>query len=174
MGLLSRKATRYANVVPPRNDNLFYATSYKIGIRALNTLRYIHANPKAAGMQQGFFYDFSNYGTHDRLSNDGITQWHPASLQLGRTLEECAARYRGFCRKYKPKAKPEKRNHWGSRFLPSMIKRGKAKKSSPGQMSLPWNNQKVTESTEVHEVAEKFIHANCYQPPVPGIGFMKC
>ena len=28
--------------------------------RALNTLRYIHANPKAAGMQIGFFYDFSN------------------------------------------------------------------------------------------------------------------
>jgi hypothetical protein len=24
-------------------------------------------------MQQGFFYDFSNYGIHDRLSNDGIT-----------------------------------------------------------------------------------------------------
>jgi putative transposase len=46
--------------------------------RALNTLRYIHANPKATGMQQGFFYDFSNYGIHDRLSDDGITQWHPA------------------------------------------------------------------------------------------------
>ncbi len=44
--------------------------------RALNTLRYIHANPKAASMQQGFFYDFSNYGMHDRLTDDGITQWH--------------------------------------------------------------------------------------------------
>ncbi|MFG6096181.1 transposase [Leptothoe sp. ISB3NOV94-8A] len=29
--------------------------------RALNTIRYIHANPKAANMQRGFFYDFSNY-----------------------------------------------------------------------------------------------------------------
>ncbi len=29
--------------------------------RALNTLRYIHANPKTAQMQVGFFYDFSNY-----------------------------------------------------------------------------------------------------------------
>ncbi len=28
--------------------------------RALNTLRYIH-DPQATGMQQGFFYDFSNY-----------------------------------------------------------------------------------------------------------------
>jgi putative transposase len=76
--------------------------------RALNTLRYIHANPKAAGMQQGLFYDFSNYGTHDRLRDDGITQWHPAFLSLGKSLEECAARYRGFCKKYKPKPKPEK------------------------------------------------------------------
>ncbi|MEH2251841.1 MAG: hypothetical protein V7K33_20430 [Nostoc sp.] len=41
-------------------------------------------------------------------------------------------------------------------------------------MSLPWDKQKVTESTEVNEVAAKFIQANCYQPPVPGIGFMKC
>ena len=121
-------------------------------------MRYIHANPKAAGIQQGFFYDFSNYGTHDRLSNDGITQWHPAFLQLGRTLEECAAKYRRFCKKYKPKAKPEKRNYWGSRFLPSMKKSSKGKKS-PGQMSLPWDKQKVTESTDVQEVAEKFIIA---------------
>jgi putative transposase len=45
-----------------------------------------------------------------------------------------------------------------------MMKSGKAKKSSPGQMSLPWNNQKITESTGVHEVAEKFIQANRYQP----------
>ncbi|MEH2320652.1 hypothetical protein [Nostoc sp.] len=76
--------------------------------RALNTLRYIHANPKAAGIKQGFFYDFSNYGTHDRLTDDGITQWHPAFLALGRTLSECAAKYRGFCKRYKPK--PKQRN----------------------------------------------------------------
>jgi putative transposase len=140
----------------------FEKTDHK---RALNTLPYIHANPKAANMQQGFFYDFSNYGIHDRLSNDGITQWHPAFLQLGRTLEECAAKYRRFYQKYRPQAKPDKRNYWGSSFLPlpSLMKGGKSKKSSPGQMSLPWNKQRVTESTEVHEVAEKF--------PVPGIEF---
>ncbi|WP_268768295.1 hypothetical protein [Mastigocoleus testarum] len=40
-------------------------------------------------------------------------------------------------------------------------------------MSLPWDKQKVTESTEVHEVAERFIQANCYKPTVPGIGFGK-
>jgi len=89
-------------------------------------------------------------------------------------LEECAAKYRRFCQKYRPQAKPEKRNYWGSRFLPSVVKGGKSKKSSPGQMSLPWDKQRVTESREVHEVAEKFINANCYIPPVPGIGFIKC
>ncbi len=78
----------------------FEKTDYK---RALNTLRYIHANPKAAKMQQGFFYDFSNYGIHDRLSDDGLTQWHPAFLSLGKSLDECAAKYRKFCQKYKPK-----------------------------------------------------------------------
>lgn len=55
--------------------------------------------------------------------------------------------------------------------MPSVVKGAKAKKSSPGQMSLPWDKQQVTESTEVHEVAAKFIQENCYQPPVPGIGF---
>jgi putative transposase len=48
----------------------FEKTDYQ---RALNTLRYIHANPKAANMQQGFFYDFSNYGVHDRLGDDSLT-----------------------------------------------------------------------------------------------------
>lgn len=33
-------------------------------------------------------------------------------------------------------------------------------------MSLPWDKQKITESTEVREVAEKFIRANCYDPAV--------
>ena len=119
-------------------------------------------------MQQGFFYDFSNYGVHDRLRDDGITQWHPAFLKLGRTLDECAAKYRGFCKKYRPQAKPEKRNHWGSRLLAGMKIKGKPKKSSPGQMRLPWDNQKVTESTEVEEVAKIFIEANCLQPHSDG------
>ena len=140
----------------------FEKTDHK---RALNTLRYIHANPKAAGMQQGFFYDFSNYGTHDRLSDDGLTEWHPAFLQMGKTLDECAARYRGFCRKYKPKPKPEKRYHWGSKLLAGMKLKGKPnkKKTSPGQMNLPWNNWEATDP-EIQEVADKFVMANCYDP----------
>ena len=75
-------------------------------------------------------------------------------------MEECAAKYRQFCKKYRPKSKPETRNHWGSRFLPSL--KNKGKKKSSGQMSLPWDKQKVTEDTEVHEVAENFIQkAQC-------------
>jgi putative transposase len=135
--------------------------------RTLNTLRYIHANPKAAGMQQGFFYDFSNYGIHDRLTDDGLTEWHPAFLSLGKTSEECATRYRGFCKKYKPQSKPEKRYHWGSKLLPKLkTEKGKGKKkSSPGQMKLPWDNWQV-EDSEVREVAEKFVMANCYDPKI--------
>ena len=133
--------------------------------RALNTLRYIHANPKAAGMQYGFFYDFSNYGIYDRLSDDGITQWHSAFLELGKTLVECARKYRGFCQKYKPKPKPEKSYSWGSRLLPKILKARDKKKRSPGQMRLPWDDWKASNG-EIREVAEKFVLANCYDPKV--------
>ena len=146
----------------------FAKNDYK---RALNTLRYIHANPKAAGMQEGFFYDFSNYGVYDRLGDDGLTTWHPAFLALGRTLDECAAKYRSFCRKYKPKAKAEKHYCWGNQFLPKVIKgKGKSKKTSPGQMRLPWDNWEET-NPEIVEVAEKFIFANCYNSQVAGVIF---
>ncbi|MEA5536275.1 hypothetical protein [Crocosphaera sp. XPORK-15E] len=53
----------------------------------------------------GFFYDFSNYGSYERLTDDGLTQWHPAFLQLGNSLEDCARKYKGFCQRYKPKEK---------------------------------------------------------------------
>jgi putative transposase len=129
--------------------------------RALNSLRYIHANPKAAGVQQGFFYDFSNYGVHDRLGDDGITTWHPAFLSLGRTLDECAAKYRGFCKKYRPQPKPEKRNHWGSKFLSGMKPQPKGKKSSPGQLKLFWDDVSMN-NEEIQQVAAKFVKANCY------------
>jgi putative transposase len=134
--------------------------------RALNTLRYIHANPKAAGMQQGFFYDFSNYGVHDRLGDDGLTQWHPAFLSLGKTLDECAEKYRGFCKKYKPKPKPEKRNQWGSKLLAGMKITKKGKKAPRGQLSL-WEEWEAN-SPEIVEVSDQFIFANCYNPQVAG------
>ncbi|HIK43018.1 transposase [Thermoleptolyngbya sp. M55_K2018_002] len=138
--------------------------------RALNTLRYIHANPKAAGMQQGFFYDYSNYGSYDRLTDDGLTQWHPAFLALGKTLELCAAIYRQFCKKYKPKPKPEKRNPWGSKLLAQIKARSRLKKkSSPGQKSL-WDDWE-TPAAEIRQVAKKFVLANCYDPEVMKLQF---
>ncbi len=51
-------------------------------------------------MRSTFFYDFSNYGSYERLTDDGLTQWHPAFLKLGDSLEECA-------RKYKERLLPE-------------------------------------------------------------------
>ena len=129
--------------------------------RALNTLRYIHANPKSAGMQQGYLYDYSNYGTYDRLSDDGLTIWHPAFLQLGPTLEDCARRYRSFCKLYKPKPKGERQYPWGSKLLPKLVK-GKTK-TSPGQLRCPWAAWEAT-NPEIRKVAEKFVIANCYDP----------
>jgi putative transposase len=68
-------------------------------------------------------------------------------------LEECAARYRGFCKKYKPKPKSEKKYHWGSRLLPKLVKGKKNKnKVPPGQMKLPWGEWEVPDS-KVREVA---------------------
>jgi len=132
--------------------------------RALNTLRYIHANPKVAGMQQGFFYDFSNYGSYDRLTNDGLTTWHPAFLALGTTLDLCAAVYRKFCEQYKPKPKPEIKNHWGSKLLEKLIGRKRKpdkKAQSPGQLKL-WDEWEAP--SEIHEIAAQFIRANCFDP----------
>jgi putative transposase len=134
----------------------FPNTDYR---RVLNTLRYIHANPKAAGMQRGFFYDFSNYGTYERLTEDGLTQWHPAFLALAATLELCAAAYRRFCEKYQPKPKAERKNRWGSKLLAKITARGRPKqKVSPGQKSLweDWDRP----NEEIKAVADKFVRAN--------------
>jgi len=137
--------------------------------RALNTLRYIHANPKAAGMQQGWFYDFSNYGSYERLTNDGISQWHPAFLALGKTLELCAAAYRQFCKKYRPQPKPERKKHWGSQKLVRLRQQGKLKKTSPGQISL-WAEWDAS-LDEIRHVSEKFVLANCFNPQIASLQF---
>ena len=55
--------------------------------RVLNTLRYIHANPKAAGVRKGFYDPYSNYGHYGRLDCDGISEWHPSFLQLAPSLK---------------------------------------------------------------------------------------
>ena len=132
--------------------------------RALNTLRYIHANPKAANMQTGFFYDFSNYGTYDRLTQDGLTQWHPAFLALGATLDLCVQAYRQLCKKYQPKPKPERKRRWGSQKLAALRQKMKVKKVSPGQKSL-WAAWDMP-MDEIEAVAKKFVSANALNPEI--------
>jgi len=139
--------------------------------RALNTLRYIHGNPKAAKMRSGFFYEFSNYGSYDQLTDDGLTQWHPAFLQLGSSLSDCARKYRGFCKRYNPKSKLARKCHWGNKLLAGLdLKGGKGAKeevkssssSSPAEPSppLPSRRCQVSESPMVSAIATQFIRAN--------------
>lgn len=146
----------------------FAQTDYQ---RALNTIRYIHGNPKAANMQQGFFYDFSNYGSYDRLQEDGLTEWHPAFLRLGATLDLCAAIYRKFCVRYKPQSKPPSKNHWGTKILANIKSTMKAKKAkaSPGQTSF-WNDWQE-DSEEINQIAKKFVLANCFDPKFASLQF---
>ncbi|TRT71881.1 MAG: transposase [Microcystis sp. M_OC_Ca_00000000_S217Cul] len=145
--------------------------------RALNTLRYIHGNPKAAKMRSTFFYDFSNYGSYERLTDDGLTQWHPAFLKLGDSLEECARKYKGFCQKYKPKEKNTAiRCHWGSKLLARVHlpepkssdtresrKRGTEKRNNlcfPAP-SLPASSPcQVSETPELTRIVRQFLEAN--------------
>ncbi|NEQ79767.1 MAG: hypothetical protein F6K26_05735 [Moorea sp. SIO2I5] len=114
-------------------------------------------------MRQSFFYDFSNYGSYEQLTDDGLTQWHPAFLQLGNSLEECARKYKGFCYRYKPKKKTPTRCHWGSRLLAgvSLSESNVSKKSHQGKGRA--GACQVTEDPEVARVSRKFIAAN--RPP---------
>jgi putative transposase len=148
-------------------EKRYHCTGLTVGDhrRALNTLRYIHGNPKAAGMQRGFFDDFSNYGIYDRLSQDGITQWHPAFLALGTSLDLCAAAYRRFCLRYRPNPKLERPStHWGSKLLKKIKVQGKPRKrKGPGQSS-PWEGWDAPD--EIDGVARTFVRANALNPEI--------
>lgn len=48
-----------------------------------------------------------------------------------------------------------------------MKPKAKGKKSSPGQMRLPWDNWEVN-NEEIEKIAEQFILANCYNPQFVG------
>ena len=109
--------------------------------RVLYTLRYIHANPKAAGVRKGFFDPYSNFGHYSRLKADGISEWHPAFLKLSATLDGCAKRFERFCQRYRYHSKAAPRRHWGGRMLKRIVSSAKARskknKISPGQLRLP-------------------------------------
>ena len=93
---------------------------------ALRVLRYIHANPRAAGMIVGDEYAYSNYRSYARPADDGLSGWHPAYLRLGPTLDRCALRYEQFCRRYRPEPKEQRRSRWGGRHLWREIEGGEA------------------------------------------------
>jgi hypothetical protein len=80
---------------------------------SLRVLRYIHANPKAAGMIAGYDYAYSNYRRYARPADDSLSAWHPAYLRLGNTLDRCARRYEQFCWRYRPEPKKQRRSRWG-------------------------------------------------------------
>jgi putative transposase len=156
-------------------EKRYHSTSFPISDhrRALNTLRYIHANPKAAGMQEGFFFDFSNYGVYERLGDDGLTTWHPAFLALGEDLDECARKYRNFCYQYKPQEKSTKKFYWGNQLLPKLTQRKKTTKTKTKKTNHQQKqDQEAKElyniwqenNPEIVQVAEKFILADCYNP----------
>lgn len=127
--------------------------------RALNTLRYIHANPKAAGIRTGFSYGYNNYGTYASLTDDGLTEWHPAFFAWGETLERCAARYRGFCRVYHAKHKPGGWHSPCSRlWLPdARLKTGGCHRAASAGLTSFWQMQcQVT-----HPVKDYGTHLYC-------------
>ncbi|KZR75875.1 hypothetical protein PMIT1320_00869 [Prochlorococcus marinus str. MIT 1320] len=77
----------------------------------LNTHRYIHANPKAAGVRKGFDDPYSNYGHYSRLKADGISEWSPAFLKLSATLNVCTRHYERFCQRYRDHSKAAPKCH---------------------------------------------------------------
>ncbi len=100
--------------------------------------------PEPLASRPVFFYRYSNYASYARLSEDGLTQWHPAFLTLADTLDECSARYRNFCRQDRPEAKPQPRDTsgWGSQRLPQLPRRRGSK--PPDSPVLPGFGCQVT------------------------------
>ena len=97
--------------------------------RVLNTLSYIHANPKSAGVRKGFHDPCSNYGHYGRLACDGISESHSSFLQLASSLNGCSRRYERFCQYCRHKVKGFSRCHWGSRMLKRLVEKRKSSQS---------------------------------------------
>ena len=133
----------------------------------LNTLRHIHANPKAAVIRKGFYDFYLKDGHYGRLECDGISEWHPSFLQLASSLKGCSKRYAWFCQNHRHKSKGCSRCHLCARMLKRLVEKGRSSQSrknrvSPGQQKLPFSfdirlNQ-IPE--EWHQVAARFGRAN--------------
>ena len=150
------KARYYATAIAPKDHR-----------RVLNTLRYVHANPMAAGIRKGFYDPYSNYGHYGRLECDGISEWHPSFLQLASSLKGCSRRYARFCQYCRHKNKGSSRCHWGSRMLIRLAEKGrsiqnKKNRVSPGKQKLPFAFDIRLNQIPGgwHQVAVRFIGAN--------------
>jgi len=130
----------------------------------LNTLRYIHVNPLAAGVRNGFYDPYSNYGHYGRLENDGISEWHPSFLTLAPPLSDCSKRYERFCKKYRHHSKGAPKCHLGSSMLKRLVEKGrsKSKRISPDQQQLPFAFEIRLNQTpdDGHQIAVRFRRAN--------------
>ena len=152
----------------------YYATTIipKDHRRVLNTLRYIHANPKAPGVRKGIYDPYSNYGHYGRLECDGISEWNPSFLTLASTLKGCSTRYQDFCKQYRHHAKGAPKCHWGSRILKRLVEtscsssrsrsRSKNKRVSLGRLHLlfAFDLRLHRIPDDWHQVAVRFRRAN--------------
>ena len=112
---------------------------------------------------RNFKSGYSYYGSYERLTCDGLTQWHPAFLKLGNSLEECAQKYRGFCQRYKPKGKVASQSRWGSKLLAGMSisnSSGQSRSRGSRKNRNDFPAYQISESPMVSEVARQFIEAN--------------
>ena len=137
--------------------------------RAVATIRYIHGNPMATGNTslQGFFHSYSNYGIYARPNaDDGLTEWHPAFLLLGQTLDACADRYRRVLLQLPPNHQTLSDIRMGTKLLAglSLPKRGKHPCSN--QMHLGFIDPRCQVRTpEIEAVAANFMRANSLPTP---------
>ena len=116
----------------------------------LATLRYIHSNPKAAGVRHGFYDPYSNYGHDEGLAGDGLSEWHPAFLP-----------------------------GWGSKLLghdpsagssSSGLGKGGRRPVAPGQQVLPWHGGGLVAAIpqDWQQGAEHFRRVNGSRPRPTG------
>jgi putative transposase len=138
--------------------------------RALNTLRYIHGNPKAANMQQGWFYDFSNYGSYDRLTHDGLTQWHPAFLAWEPRWKFVRRPIASFARNISRNPSLKSANRWGSKNWRVLSdQKMKAERKALGKKacgtsgSYRWMRFRMW--------PKQFVLANCLNPDIAAAQF---
>ena len=98
-------------------DGCSFHITLRCNSRAFLIARGVRRDLLLPVLRKGFHDPYSNYGHYEGLVGDGLSEWHPAFLQLAPTLEGCARRYAHYCRHYRPQAKPARKSGWGSRLL---------------------------------------------------------